>query len=495
MKMRWAAWAIVGVIAGSWPTTYAQVSQGSLNESLAAEVWLSDWENAFETLAQGADPNTKLQDGTPVLAECIRENPAFAKALVKRGADPNTIGEWGWPVLCTAACVDLDLTKMLIDLGADLQARTKDGYSPLTAAAMANRSEVVAYLLGKGFPVEGRSTVGNDGSDQLVGVTPLMIAARHAATGSMKVLLDAGADPKTLSDKGVTTLAFALSGYASVFFTDKDKEAKAARINAAMGLLLERGVSVDQRTACLFFYPGSSWNPLTGYGTISKSECGFTPLMLATAFHWYEGVKFLLQHGADPNVRSDGGMTALHWAAMSDGDISIVWLLNAGADPNAVGELPGYVMERKVTPLMVAASCGSARSVKLLLKSKADPNRVSAEGIPTIAFAWRNYFELREPKVQQQVAQALLDGGADRNGRPSIHEPGTPLIPAPVAVMQPNGGGCEAALWLIDHGADIGLAGPDGTSLASLIQRTISVPGLQIETLPECYQRLYQLSK
>ncbi len=493
--MRWAAWVIIGTMVGSWQMAYAQVPQESLNESLASEVWLSDWENAFETLAQGADPNTKLKDGTPVLAESIRGNKAFAKALVKRGADPNTMGEWGWPVICTAACVDLDLTKTLLDRGANLQLRTKDGYSALTAAAMANRPEIVAYLLNKGFPVEGRSTVGSDGSDQLVGVTPLMVAAKHAAAGSMKALLDAGADPKAISDKGVTPLAFALSGYALIPFADKDKETKTAQINAAMTLLLERGASVDQRTACLFFYPGSSWNPHTGHGTLSRSECGFTPLILATAFHWYGGVQFLLQHGADPSARSDGGMTALHWAAMSNGDVSIAWLLNAGADPNVVGELPGYVMEKKVTPLMVAASCGSARSVELLLKSKADPNRVSAEGIPTIAFAWRNYFEQQKPEVQQQVARALLDGGADPAGRPSIQAPGTPVIPAPVAVMQPAGGGCEAALWLIEHGADQGFAGSDGRSLASLIQKMTSVPGLPIEKLPDCYQRLHQLSK
>lgn len=459
----------------------AQASKKDLTDSLAGAVWLSDWASAMDAIEQGADPNAKVQDGSPVLTECMRESPATAKALIRHGADPNTLGSWGWPALCTAACVDLELTKMLLDRGANLQVRTKDGDSPLTAAAMSDRPEIVAYLLKRGLPLEGRSDIG-EGSLLMKGVTPLMVAAKHAALGSMKTLLDAGADPTSVSGHGATPLAYAMSGFA-------DYQAEAAKIVAAMALLIDRGAPVDQPTSCHYFY--SSFNPIPGYTNQPGPGCGFTPLMIASAFHWYPAVTFLLQRKADPNLRSNTGIPLLFWAADSDADGPLEGLLAAGTDPNVTGNFPGRLQEKGVTPLMIAAAAGAPLAVKCLLRHNADPNRVSDEGIPTIAFPWRRWSR-QNLAASTQVAQLLLDGGADLTGRPAGLDPGHPWVTPPLAALQ--GGGCEGSLWLVEHGADPRQAGSDGTSLAALFCRQFEAIKDSRE-MPDCYQRLLQFCK
>ena len=60
---------------------------------------------------------------------------------------------------------------------------------------------------------------------------------------------------------------------------------------------------------------------------------GSTPLMYAALYGDADSVKFLLEHGADPNIQNDAGATALMWAA---DDLSKTrLLLEHGADANA----------------------------------------------------------------------------------------------------------------------------------------------------------------
>ncbi len=458
-----------------------QASKKDLTDSLTAAAWLDNWDWAMESLEQGADPNAKVQDGEPVLSLCMRGSPALAKTLIARGADPNTVGSFGWPVVCQAASFNLELTRMLVERGASLQSKTEDGHTLLVVAAMSDHPEIVAYFLKLGLPLEGRVDIESPGG-RMKGVTPLMVAAKRAASGSMKALLDAGADPTAVSTDGATPLAYALAGFA-------DYEAKAERIQAAMGVLLDKGAPVDERTSCCYFY--SSFSPFTGYGTASGAERGFTPLMIATAFHWYPAVSFLLQRKADPNLRSNAGIPLLFWAADSDAAGPLERLIAAGADPNVTGNFPGYLREKGVTPLMIAAAAGAPLAVKCLLKHDADPNRVSEEGIPTIAFPWRRWSR-ENPAASTQVAQLLLDGGADLTGRPTGLDTARPWVPPPLAALQ--GGGCEGSLWLVEHGADPRQVGSDGTSLAALFCRQFGAMK-DLNEMPDCYQRLLLFCK
>jgi hypothetical protein len=102
---------------------------------------------------------------------------------------------------------------------------------------------------------------------------------------------------------------------------------------------------------------------------------GFRPLALAAFFGHEEGVRLLLERGADLGARGTGAIrtTALE-AAASAGDTAIArLLLDAGADP-ASAQPDGF------TPLHSAAGNRNRELYDLLLERGADPTAVAADG-------------------------------------------------------------------------------------------------------------------
>ncbi len=66
-----------------------------------------------------------------------------------------------------------------------------------------------------------------------------------------------------------------------------------------------------------------------------------TILLRKTDWHDYDGIKWLLEHGVDPNRTSRWGKTALHNAVLSDNDLEIIEvLMDHGSDPTLVATRP-----------------------------------------------------------------------------------------------------------------------------------------------------------
>jgi ankyrin repeat protein len=80
------------------------------------------------------------------------------------------------------------------------------------------------------------------------------------------------------------------------------------------------------------------------------------PLLYFPVIHAkIEVAEYLLQHGADPNAVSPGGITPLHAAAMFNQPKMAQWLLEKGADPNPKydGKTPlSMALEKKQTELI-----------------------------------------------------------------------------------------------------------------------------------------------
>ena len=151
-----------------------------------------------------------------------------------------------------------------------------------------------------------------------------------------------------------------------------------------------------------------------------------------------DGLRTLLQNGADVNAAQGDGMTALHWAAEHGDAAAAGMLIYAGATVEAATRIGQY------TPLHVASKSGSAEVVKLLIEAGADVTVLtSTSGAAALHMA--------AGAGDTAVISALIEAGADINARESEWDQ-TPLI------FAASKNRVAAVKVLLELGADPGLA-------------------------------------
>lgn len=178
-------------------------------------------------------------------------------------------------------------------------------------------------------------------------------------------------------------------------------------------------------------HPEMARRPLGG------RHCTRTPLHVAADWPGYfpngpQVVRMLIDAGADPNGRSPGDETPLHWAASSDDDVVAEALIDGGADINApdgsigtpLANAVGYrcwhvarvLVERgaRVDEAWQAAALGMLGRLEELLADR--PNHQEASKAFWHACA----------AGQRRAAEYLLARGADLNWVPDYAK-GTPL--------------------------------------------------------------------
>ena len=306
----------------------------------------------FGTAARSKNRVTPLY-----LAALFSSNPVVFAALLKGGADPNAKAKNGFTPLHAAAQHNGALVvAALLKGGAVPNAKDKDGWTPLHLAAKSSRTPAVFIAL---------LTAGADsGARNIQGATPLHVAAQENRNPAVvAALVEGGADPNAKARNGVTPLH------------------AAAQHNGApvVAALLEGGA--DPKNA---------------------NRGGFTPLHVAAQHNSAPAVvTALLKAGADPDSRNLQGATPLHMAAWKNSNPAIVAaLLKAGADPNAKARNGG-------TPLHAAAQENrNPAVVAALVKGGADPNAKARNGVtPLHVAALKN--------SNPAVLSALLKAGAD----------------------------------------------------------------------------------
>src|SRR6266566_5072113 len=108
-------------------------------------------------------------------------------------------------------------------------------------------------------------------------------------------------------------------------------------------LLLERGADPNDEETPYHApetYDNAALKILVESGKLTGESLG-TILLRKTDWHDYEGIKWLLEHGVEPNRRTRWGKTAIHNAVLSDNDIKIIEaLLEHGADPTLIADRP-----------------------------------------------------------------------------------------------------------------------------------------------------------
>jgi ankyrin repeat protein len=143
----------------------------------------------------------------------------------------------------------------------------------------------------------------------------------------------------------------------------------------------------------------------------SPALLGATPLMLAAVMNDAALVKTLLEAGADPNLRSSIGKTAVIEAVSNiagDKTAILETLLEAGADPE-LADGDGW------TPAIWATYQDRPEALRTLLKHGADPNASDRHGETVLQYAVSG--------GHVECVRVLLDGGADPGARGSWNEP------------------------------------------------------------------------
>ena len=201
---------------------------------------------------------------------------------------------------------------------------------------------------------------------------------------------------------------------------------------------------------------------LTGVLLASATFGATTPIADVAMKGDMDAVRALVkQHPGDVNAPQPDGSTALLWAAYWNDQKAVEALLAAGANVNASNR-EGF------TALSQACTNGNVAMAQALLKAGADANVFQAEGQTALMTASR--------AGNAEVVKALLDHGADVNAVSSIFDfSGMKPKPGDVPMHFPRGGFTallfaarggftECAKILLDHGADVKAADPDGTS-------------------------------
>jgi ankyrin repeat protein len=140
-------------------------------------------------------------------------------------------------------------------------------------------------------------------------------------------LLDAGADPNS---------GFWTEGKHPEFETALYGAAGVAHHAEMTRLLLERGANPNDIEAVYHSpetYGNAAVQLLVETGKLTDDSIA---LMLVRKHDWhdYEGAKYLLEHGADPNHKRSHGRRAMHHAIARDNGLEIIeLLLDHGADP------------------------------------------------------------------------------------------------------------------------------------------------------------------
>ncbi len=369
-----------------------------------------DAETARLLLAAGARTDVTNRYGvTPLALAAGRGDASVVEALLNAGADPNATLPEGETVLMAAARAgDVGALRLLLAHGADVTARENwRGQTALMWAAGHNHASAIHTLLELGASVDERSSSG---------WSALLFAARAGHARAIEALLAAGADvndtirPPAAEPEGRTGGPAGTSALVIAVTNGHFSLAK---------YLVERGA--DPNAA------DQGWTALhqLSYTRRPNSGKGMPPVPLIDSLDTLEFARFLLENGADPNLRQTRrfnnrernnlnrvGATPYLLAA-KHADVPLMQLLaDHGADTRVA-------TDGNASPLMVAAGVG--------IFNLGESAGTNDEAFDAVQLAWelgnravaqaddRGYTALHGAALRgaNPIVQFLIDRGAD----------------------------------------------------------------------------------
>uniref|UniRef100_A0A8D0FUF0 Ankyrin repeat and SOCS box containing 3 n=1 Tax=Strix occidentalis caurina TaxID=311401 RepID=A0A8D0FUF0_STROC len=246
---------------------------------------------------------------------------------------------------------NVKMLRKLLKQGYSIDVPDNRGWVPIHEAAARNSSECLRLLV-RAAPSDGYIN-----SKTFEGMCALHLSARHGSLESVRVLLEAGADPNGVTTEATTPLFLAVeNGHADI-----------------VKFLLEHGANVQGS------HSWSGWNSLhlasfqgcpeimkilleKGASKECKDDFGITPLFVAAQYGKLESLRLLVSHGADINCQAKDRATPLLIAAQEGHTECVELLLSKGADANLYCNQDNWQL-----PIHAAAEMGHKKILELLI--------------------------------------------------------------------------------------------------------------------------------
>ena len=349
-------------------------------------------------------------DRSPIADAAERGDVAAVRALLARAADVGAAQGDGMTALHWAAQHgDAELASLLLTAGAGVRATTRLGaYTPLHLASAGGSTAAIKTLAAAGADVSARTTTGT---------TPLMLAAASGAADAVTALLELSADANAAdAANGETALMFAAA-------LDRADAVRALVQRGADTTIASRTVDLSASTAPEEVLQNQIRDAENAKSAAAASASGSAAPPARPARNPNEGVGGVTRPFTFSElIGSQGGLTALHFAARQGALRTVQTFVELGASVDA------FSPADRTTPLLIATINGQFDIAKYLLDHGARPNLASDAGMTplfaTLNVEWAPKMFYPQPRahLQQQTSyldlmKALLDKGADPNAR------------------------------------------------------------------------------
>ncbi|PCD35539.1 hypothetical protein AU210_008108 [Fusarium oxysporum f. sp. radicis-cucumerinum] len=333
----------------------------------------SRWSAATKLVQAGADLEVRLPDGKTALHMAVAmRNQEFSQVLISRGANVDRVLREHTPLTMAINSRCTAITAVLLDSGADPNLPSRNGNTPLLAAASTGHDETVRYLIAHG--ADPAATQGHSG------YSAMHMAAHKDKPHILQLLSDAGAPVDILDKTGETPLLVAAKlGNAQSIFRLIRLGADVERVGPDGMSILSHAVKmgdVDLVTALLELGRTTPIHVaaqhardeillrLVSYGASLESTIfpGRTPLSVAASHGHISTVRLLLRLGANTHALTTHGDTILFQASANQATLKL--LLQQGIDVN-------HQNDRGATALHYAALRGHIGGVRMLLEKGA----------------------------------------------------------------------------------------------------------------------------
>jgi ankyrin repeat protein len=454
-------------------------AQGDGSTALHWAVFNDDLETTKTLIAAGANVKVTTREGaiTPLAMACTNGNAAVMETLLKAGADANSVKANGTTALMLAAASgSADAVKILLDHGASVNAKESvHGQTALMFAAALNRDGVVKVLMARGadaniatavrklehvrFDQDGNVVEERAGGGRGGAAPPRSDEPPDPAAAAAFSKMANEAQKSDLDMLG-HALGFKESAYLLAKLRVKAGDV-AARAPRKVGADFMGGMTAllyAAREGHMASVKALLENATAHADANAVNGDKISPLVMAISNGHLTLAKYLLDHGADPNLASVAGLAALYatidvqwapkaWFPQPTTDQEKVTylelmkaLLDRGANVNAqVGEKLWFrsftndytwVDPAGATAFWRAAQSSDTAAMKLLIEYKADPKIAAKSGeTPLMAAAgigWAANWSVNAPVPLIDAVKYCVELGddvnaADNRGYSALH--------------------------------------------------------------------------